>query len=105
MTKNKSLNFQCNNCGEKFLKWQGQCPACAQWDSLVNLQKKPSEVKHITLDNFSDNDLVKFETTIGEFDRVIGGGYINGSSILISGEPGIGKSTLILDPIGAYISE
>ncbi len=96
MTKNKSLNFQCNNCGEKFLKWQGQCPACAQWDSLVNLQKKPSEVKHITLDNFSDNDLVKFETTIGEFDRVIGGGYINGSSILISGEPGIGKSTLIL---------
>ncbi|MBI3261400.1 DNA repair protein RadA [Candidatus Berkelbacteria bacterium] len=98
--------FVCSNCGEEFIRWQGQCSNCQQWNSLKeftiskgigNSDKKIGEPLQLSL--LADVKQTSFERTktgVFEFDRVFGGGIVPGSITLIGGDPGIGKSTLLL---------
>lgn len=109
------MAYFCTNCGSEFPKWSGKCPTCGQWDSLAlapesnNGGRKGSkssgkssvsyESALKSLDQLSKEGLdtgQRMSTTFKEFDRVLGGGIVNGSITLIAGEPGIGKSTLLL---------
>src|SRR3954452_13008313 len=105
--------FACQECGAQSQKWLGRCPDCGAWNSLVEERTAP-EVAPVAASDLSrryslavtagpqlyaDIDTVVAErltTGIGEFDRVLGGGVVPGSLVLIGGEPGIGKSTLLL---------
>jgi DNA repair protein RadA/Sms len=87
--------YRCRNCGYASIKWLGRCPQCGQWESLVEAQRDtpstPQALAQIPLE-----ETVRRPTQLAEFDRVLGGGLIPGSVILVGGEPGIGKSTLAL---------
>jgi len=111
--KNKETIFVCNNCGNEFSKWQGQCSVCGEWNSLKEVsgrfdKKSKSvkrtekvEVKNLSkIETKSDNLSNVFSSNIGEFDRVLGKGIVRGSVTLFAGEPGIGKSTLLTQLIG-----
>lgn len=93
--------FICLNCGYKTLKWLGKCPECASWESFIQEQKqtKKTKVKQAKVINIKElSGLIEQRTSthLVEFDRVLGGGFIKGEVLLIGGEPGIGKSTLLL---------
>ena len=103
--------FTCQTCGYQSPKWLGRCPECAQWNSLIeetfNLNLRQDKAHSIIADIVSSQlpqklsdikaeDILRTSTTIGELDRVLGGGLVKGSVVLIGGEPGIGKSTLML---------
>lgn len=104
--------FECQSCGYRTSKWVGKCPDCGQWNSILeqeNLSNKKNglyklqsqqvkEVKIIT--DVTPLEQGRIKTGINEFDRVVGGGFIPGSLSLIGGEPGIGKSTLLLEVCG-----
>lgn len=105
MAKSKQVLFFCQNCGFESAKWQGQCPACKEWNQFVEepvvhasksikRQEKLSELKKIT--EIEAEHEVRTTTGISELDRVLGGGLVQGSLILVGGDPGIGKSTLLL---------
>ncbi len=100
-----STVFVCSNCGNESSKWFGRCPACNEWNTCyeekVNLKSsgKSASKKTATtvkLDDVKKQDIVRTKTGFGELDRVLGGGLVKGSLTLLGGEPGIGKSTLIL---------
>jgi len=105
MAKNKTI-FVCNECGYESPKWMGKCPACNAWNSFFeekvisssssNSVKKKELSKPIELNKIEGKKEAKISTGFNELDRVLGGGLVNGSLILLGGEPGIGKSTLIL---------
>ena len=108
MSKNKI--FACQNCGAVFQKWQGKCDECNTWSSIneelvdSKISKKISSSGKNTfslseLSNLNDInvDFLRVDTKIGEINRLLGGGMVHGSTILIAGDPGIGKSTLILE--------
>ena len=95
--------FECVNCGYKTPKWMGRCPECKSWDSLEEILEVKSsnklKAKILTPKRLSEIDIKKeerFITGLKEFDRVVGGGVVSGSLVLVSGDPGIGKSTLLL---------
>jgi DNA repair protein RadA/Sms len=95
--------FICGSCGYKTLKWMGKCPDCKSWDSLEEVieerqpkHKKSKALNPKYLSELSAEEEGRFTTGISEFDRVMGGGVVPGSLTLISGDPGIGKSTLLL---------
>jgi DNA repair protein RadA/Sms len=103
--------FACQECGAQSAKWLGRCPECSAWNSMVEERPMPAAVATASLDKryalagasgpqlYADIDTVvaeRLSTGIGEFDRVLGGGVVPGSLVLIGGEPGIGKSTLLL---------
>ncbi len=108
MAKAKNI-FYCKECGTETGKWQGQCPGCGEWNTLVEApdtalpgrktgavparvrQAEPARLKDITIENEH-----RMMTGIGELDRVLGGGIVAGSLVLVGGDPGIGKSTLLL---------
>ena len=108
MAKKNSTVFVCNNCGYESGKWLGKCPACNEWNTFVeekvisvkssglggSSKKEPAEV--VRLDDVQKKESTRIKTNIGELDRVLGGGFVNGSLTLLGGEPGIGKSTIIL---------
>lgn len=107
MAKGKQkTTFFCKECGFESPKWLGQCPGCKEWDSFVEEpvvktaagrsvtvteHREPSKLSEIVT-----NDEVRTLTGIGELDRVLGGGIVSGSLVLVGGDPGIGKSTLLL---------
>ncbi|MET0638298.1 MAG: DNA repair protein RadA [Chitinophagaceae bacterium] len=111
MSKVKTAYF-CQNCGHESVKWVGQCPACGQWNSFVeeNIQKDTDKNKKewsiapegkrknrtISLRDIDSNEQDRIPTADPELNRVLGGGIVPGSLILVAGEPGIGKSTLFL---------
>lgn len=102
MSKEKTL-FYCTNCGHEERKWQGKCPGCGEWNSFtehkVSKTSKGKEVKPKVSQSLKDikiEDSFRYKTGIEEVDQVLGGGLMKGSSVLIGGEPGIGKSTLLL---------
>jgi DNA repair protein RadA/Sms len=97
--------FECSECGAKFPKWAGKCPNCESWNSItetsgeigrVKLPKSNSSYEIMRLSDISTEKDFRIMTGITEFDRVLGGGIIPGSLILVGGDPGIGKSTLML---------
>jgi DNA repair protein RadA/Sms len=115
--KVKETLFVCSNCGNEFTRWQGQCPGCGEWNSLKEVKSssvllKPlrvasrrttGKIETINLGKLelkTENNLNMFSSNIGEFDRVLGKGIVRGSVVLFSGEPGIGKSTLLTQLIG-----
>ena len=100
-----STVFVCSNCGNESSKWFGRCPACNEWNTCyeekINLKSsgKSASKKAATtvkLDDVKKQDIVRTKTGFDELDRVLGGGLVKGSLTLLGGEPGIGKSTLIL---------
>ena len=102
--KVKSI-FICAQCGYESAKWQGKCPSCEEWNSFTEEIIKPASEKkpHITvqsklytLSTIDSDKEIRFSTGLSELNRVLGGGIVNGSLILLSGDPGIGKSTLLL---------
>ncbi len=109
MAKVKTTFF-CQNCGSQYAKWQGQCNACKEWNTIAEEILQKSEKKDYKLDSGKSNRVAKpltinqidssKETRIklndDEFNRVLGGGLVGGSIVLLGGEPGIGKSTLLL---------
>lgn len=109
MAKRK-VAYVCNECGADFPKWQGQCAACGAWNSLsefVTDRARPGRSAERTgfagslsdvqrLDEIELTETPRIETAIGELDRVLGGGLVPGSAILIGGHPGAGKSTILL---------
>ncbi len=109
MSKLKTTFF-CQNCGSQFSKWQGQCTACKEWNTIVEeiIQKeeknawKPQNAsvqkvaKPLLVREIDSTQEVRMNTTDGELNRVLGGGLVPGSLTLLGGEPGIGKSTLLL---------
>ncbi len=107
MAKAKSV-FVCNECGYESPKWLGKCPACGAWNTFFEQKivesKSTATGKSIkekaspqVLDNVVGRTDTRMDTGIGELNRVLGGGLVNGSLVLLGGEPGIGKSTLILE--------
>ena len=107
MAKNKTV-FICNNCGYESPKWLGKCPACNEWNSFFEekvistksgsfaSKLNKERTKPIALNKIEGKESSRTSTGFGELDRVLGGGLVNGSLVLLGGEPGIGKSTLIL---------
>ena len=105
MAKAKTVFF-CQNCGHEESKWLGQCPGCKEWSTFVeekirtekvlSKEKRRESLKAIPLSEIAANSSNRIETRIGELDRVLGGGIVPGSLILVGGDPGIGKSTLLL---------
>ncbi len=109
MSKLKTTFF-CQNCGSQYSKWQGQCNSCKEWNTIVEeiIQKeeksswKPSSTeskrvsKPLKIKEIDSTQEVRMDTADGELNRVLGGGIVPGSLILLGGEPGIGKSTLLL---------
>ncbi len=106
--------YECNHCGAQYSKWYGQCPGCGKWNTLeestFEAPTAPTANRYAQAHNtdskavrFLDMVLPKymrFTTGSGEFDRVLGGGLVQGSVVLLSGEPGIGKSTLLMQISG-----
>lgn len=99
--------FVCQSCGNEFSKWQGKCSYCGEWNSLVETvnkinnkklrgSKQTSSVKIQKLSDVQTQEIQRTKTNIQELDRVLGGGLVSGQVVLIAGEPGIGKSTLLL---------
>ena len=97
--------FVCSNCGNESPKWFGKCPACNEWNTcyeekqntkLVGKKVAKEKVEPAILREVKHNNIIRSSTGFEELDRVLGGGLVKGSLVLLGGEPGIGKSTLIL---------
>ncbi|WP_298155096.1 DNA repair protein RadA [Flavobacterium sp.] len=109
MSKIKT-SFFCQNCGAQYSKWQGQCNSCKQWNTIVEevIQKEEKmswksqdnstkkAAKPLKIDEIDSSQEIRMDSRDGELNRVLGGGIVPGSLILLGGEPGIGKSTLLL---------
>lgn len=102
----KKITYFCNECGYESAKWLGQCPACKQWNTFteetVSKSKNSASTPHfsgggsVSLSEISSENEERKKTGMEELDRVLGGGIVKGSLILVGGDPGIGKSTLLL---------
>ncbi len=118
MKDKKSTHFVCQLCGYQSSKWLGKCPGCDAWDSLLEekrrdgaapaaniwLQRDAEGAALQPLDRIQMSDNARILTGVGEFDRVLGGGVVSGSVVLIGGDPGIGKSTLLLQALNMMAS-
>ncbi len=110
MAKMKTV-FYCTECGNETPKWAGKCPACGAWNTIVEQEVAPKTrgnsraaggrgvfhtVKALSLKDLDISPEIRFSTGMGELDRVLGGGAVKGSLVLVGGAPGVGKSTLML---------
>ncbi len=108
MAKRKT-RYVCTNCGSVSSRWLGRCPQCGEWNTMTEETVEPEAPKAAqsmarsgpasqaaSLADIAMEDMARMETEIGELDRVLGGGIVPGALILLSGDPGIGKSTLVL---------
>ena len=111
MAKAKNITFFCKECGYESSKWMGQCPACREWNTFVEELvdrkalstsgkiKPATEAKPVPLSAIKTSDEERISTSMPELDRVLGGGIVTGSLVLVGGDPGIGKSTLVLQTV------
>ncbi|MBQ7256000.1 MAG: DNA repair protein RadA [Oscillospiraceae bacterium] len=105
--KSKTV-FYCTECGNETPRWQGQCPSCGAWNTIteqrITASKAPSASvsarRAKPIDQWQETEEVRMPTGMGELDRVLGGGAVKGSLVLVGGAPGIGKSTLLLQICG-----
>ena len=116
MAKSKTVYF-CTECGNETPKWQGKCPSCGAWNSLQEHIEKPGLPGRVNsvqngdvrvarpISEVDSGDEIRFSTGMGELDRVLGGGAVSGSLVLVGGAPGIGKSTLLLQICNALCAE
>ncbi len=116
MAKMKTVYF-CSECGNETPKWQGKCPSCGAWNTLQEHLERPvapGRAKHAgvgaakqakTISQMDSGDEIRFSTGMGELDRVLGGGAVAGSLVLVGGAPGIGKSTLLLQICNALCDQ
>ena len=109
MAQKSKTVYICENCGYENPKWCGKCPSCGEWNTMqesfvvpsaaTSANKKPpsvSDVRSMRLSEISTDSEFRYKTGFKELDRVLGGGIVKGSVMLISGDPGIGKSTIML---------
>ena len=114
MAKTKSI-YTCTECGGTAPKWQGQCPSCSAWNTLVETVAEAASAHRYKsvasasrlqkLAEVSAREAPRLPTGVAEFDRVLGGGLVAGQVLLIGGDPGIGKSTLLLQALAAMSRE
>ncbi len=104
-------SYICSECGHVYPKWVGRCTECGEWNTVTEQEETPRArvksgrtLKPKTLGEISVKDDVRLKTGSGELDRVLGGGIVAGSLVLLSGDPGIGKSTLLLQ-ICSYLDK
>ena len=101
--------YQCSQCGFESSKWTGKCPSCGEWNTMEEVLKESSsptknssstshrgQSRPTPINEISTQEEFRYHTGLSELDRVLGGGIVKGSLILISGDPGIGKSTMLL---------
>ena len=109
MAKQPRTTYSCNECGTESTQWYGKCPICGTYGSLIeqsgkgvgskgtkSTNDKPHPVAALTFPQIVDGEEERWASGFGELDRVLGGGIVPGSLVLIGGDPGIGKSTLLL---------
>lgn len=104
-SKSKTM-YVCNQCSYESAKWYGQCPGCGEWNTMEETVVNPVLSKNrsvsldrgraVVIDEISETSEIRYDTGISEFNRVLGGGLVKGSLVLIGGDPGIGKSTILL---------
>ncbi len=104
--KKVKTSFFCQNCGHQSLKWAGKCPSCGQWNTFVEEEIRDVSPgarveltfneKPLPIDTIMSDERERMKSGIEEVDRVLGGGIVRGSAVLVGGDPGIGKSTLLL---------
>lgn len=115
MAKVKQL-YVCTQCGNSESKWLGRCPVCGAWNTLEEQDQNsrftdtqiPAAIRPeaiVRLDELESSSSIRFSTGIAEFDRMLGGGIVEGSAVLLGGEPGIGKSTLMLQVIDSLAKD
>ncbi|MCI7570811.1 MAG: DNA repair protein RadA [Clostridiales bacterium] len=114
MAKNDRTIYVCGECGYESGKWLGHCPACSAWNTMVAFTPSPisssassavgAKASGVLLSNIKSETVPRILTGIGELDRVLGGGIVLGSCILLGGDPGIGKSTLLMQAAGNIAS-
>lgn len=118
MSKASHSLYQCGECGGRFPKWSGRCPDCGAWNSLAETPATPTlagtrfagysgdatGVEVHILGQLETAEQTRATTGIQEFDRVLGGGLVGGSVVLLGGDPGIGKSTLLLQTLAELSS-
>jgi DNA repair protein RadA/Sms len=108
MSRSK-IAYVCTVCGAHSVKWQGQCPECAAWNTLAQTSLQPAAGARVAgpaaskLGSLQDDPAERYPTGFGEFDRVLGSGLVPGSVVLLGGDPGVGKSTL-LQQVAARLS-
>lgn len=106
----KGTVYYCSECGYKSVKWAGKCPECGAWSSFEEVEELPKDVKKsknsdIKVYEFKDVEYTsedRYKTKYEEFDRLLGGGLLKGEVVLVTGNPGIGKSTLLLQVANSY---
>lgn len=110
----QSIKYICTNCGFESLRWLGKCPNCEEWNSFSEefvetktkkSKQKVSEENIFKLSEINSQEDIRIKTNLNEFDRVLGGGLIIGSVVLIGGDPGIGKSTLVMQAASSIKSK
>ncbi len=113
MAKKITTLFCCSSCGQETQKWLGRCPGCSEWNTMNEVSSVPARRKAaaaggsgaISMNKVPAVTDERFATGIGEFDRVLGGGVVSGSVVLVGGDPGIGKSTLMLQAAASLAAE
>ena len=113
MSKQNRSIYVCQSCGYQTPKWMGRCPDCGKWNSIVEeaqrpegkARKSPSMTRPQAINAISLASEPRLKTGISEFDRTLGGGIVSGSLVLVGGDPGIGKSTLILQVLDALAKQ
>lgn len=114
MAKAHKTLFECTSCGAQSPKWLGKCPGCADWNSLVEAREvaprsagaaRPAAQHPVPLSEVSVDAAARHRCGIEEFDRVLGGGVVAGSVVLIGGDPGIGKSTLLMQALVGFAQQ